>query len=279
MSAPPVAERRGWRPTPFLLASAGVHAAALSSLEISGAWAAPLAAVAANHLVIGAACMNPRGGWLGPNLTRIPVARARNQIALTFDDGPDPAVTPQVLDLLEQAGARATFFCLGERAAHHAGLIADIRDRGHGVENHTHRHPNTFALSGAAAMRREVVQAQDSIEQTAGRRPQFFRAPAGMLNPWLFPILAAAGLSLVSWTRRGFDTTSSSSATVASRLTRGLAAGDILLLHDGYASTRRRDPGVVIDALARVLDAMQKLELRSEALHRLLPAASRDPSA
>jgi peptidoglycan/xylan/chitin deacetylase (PgdA/CDA1 family) len=261
-----------WRPTPLLLASAGVHAAALSSLAISRSWEAPLAAVVANHLVIAAACMSPRSGWLGPNMTRIPSDRVHNQIALTFDDGPDPVVTPKVLDLLEQAGSRATFFCLGERAAQHADLIGMIRDRGHGVENHTQRHPNTFALRGAGAMRREVLQAQDSIEQTAGRRPRFFRAPAGMQNPWLFPILAAAGLSLVSWTRRGFDTASASSATVASRLTRGLAAGDILLLHDGYASTRTRDPGVVIDALARVLEAMQKLELRSEAMHRLLPA-------
>jgi peptidoglycan/xylan/chitin deacetylase (PgdA/CDA1 family) len=244
----------------------------LSSLAISRSWQAPLAAVVANHVVIAAACMTPRSSWLGPNLTRIPTDRAHNEIALTFDDGPDPAVTPKVMDLLEQAGARATFFCLGERASAHPDLIAAMRDRGHGVENHTQNHPNTFALQGAGAMRREVLHAQDSIEQTTGRRPRFFRAPAGMQNPWLFPLRASARLSLVSWTRRGFDTTSANSATVASRLTRGLAAGDILLLHDGYASTRTRDSSVVIDALTRVLDAMHKQGLRSEALHHLLPA-------
>jgi peptidoglycan/xylan/chitin deacetylase (PgdA/CDA1 family) len=253
-----------------MLASAGVHVAALSSLVIERSWQGPVAAIAANHLAIAATCMYPRGAWLGPNVTRIPGANQR--ISLTFDDGPDPAVTPKVLDLLDQAGAKASFFCLGERAEQHASLVAEICHRGHGVENHTQRHPNTFSLRGAAAMRREVGQAQDSIEQAAGRRPAFFRAPAGMLNPWLFPILASEGLSLVSWTRRGFDTTSSSGNTVAARLTRGLAAGDILLLHDGYASSRSRNTGVVLDALAQVLDAMQRLDLRSEALHRLLPA-------
>lgn len=264
-------QRARWRPTPFLIASAGIHGAALSSLIVSPqSWQQPLAVVIVNHLAISTVSMLPRCGWLGPNLTRISSERAKGSlIALTFDDGPDPAVTPRVLDLLDRAGMRATFFCIGERAEAHPDLIRTMRDRGHGIENHSYSHPNSFALYGPGAMRREVIRAQDGIEQAAGRRPQFFRAPAGMQNPWLAAVLASAGVSLVSWTRRGFDTVSDDGLRVAGRLTRGLTAGDILLLHDGHAAGPMKRPQVIDDALSAVLDEMHRKGLRSEALHAI----------
>jgi len=269
-------QRARWRPTPFLVASAGIHGAALSSLIVSPqSWQQPLAVVIVNHLAISAVCMLPRCGWLGPNLTRISSERASgNLIGLTFDDGPDPAVTPRVLDLLDQAGMRATFFCIGERAEAHPDLIRAMRDRGHGIENHSDSHPNSFALYGPRSMHREVTRAQDRIEQASGRRLQFFRAPAGMQNPWLAAVLASAGVSLVSWTRRGFDTVSDDGLRVAARLTRGLSAGDILLLHDGHAAGPIKRPQVIDDALAAVLDEMQRKGLRSEAMHTILRSHS-----
>ena len=128
--------------------SAGVHVAALATLVASPrSWRLATSAIVANHIAIGVAGMFPRCGWLGPNVTRLPDARARDGlVALTFDDGPDPEVTPEVLGLLERADARATFFCIGRRAERHPEIIAEIRVRGHGVENHTYTHPNSFAL-------------------------------------------------------------------------------------------------------------------------------------
>src|SRR5260221_464158 len=181
-----------WRPSPFLAASAGLHAVALAGL-----------------------CVSPRSWGL----------------VLTFDDGPDPEVTPAVLGLLEQAGARATFFCVGQRAEAHPQVMAAIRARGHGVGNHSYSHPNSFALRGPRGLSREILRAQEAIERVGGGRPRLFRAPAGIQNPWLAPALASAGLSLVSWTRRGYDTVSRDGARVAARLGRGLQAGGILLLH------------------------------------------------
>lgn len=242
----------------------GVGAAALIAAPQSAL--VVLAALAANHAVIATAGLFPRSRWLGPNVTRLPDEVARKGIvALTFDDGPDPSLTPRVLDLLDRAGQKATFFCIGKRAEAHADLIANIRARGHGVENHSYRHAHGFALQGPWRMARDVALAQDAIERSGGGRPAFFRAPAGIQNPWLNGVLADANLSLVSWTRRGFDTVSRDAARVASRVIgSGVAAGDILLLHD-------RSP-VAVEALPRVLDELQRRGLRSEPLHAALAA-------
>jgi peptidoglycan/xylan/chitin deacetylase (PgdA/CDA1 family) len=215
--------------------------------------------------------MFPRCGWLGPNISRLPgVAAGRELVGLTFDDGPDPDVTPAVLDVLDAAGATATFFCIGERVERHPDVITAIRARGHGVENHSYSHPNSFALRGRRGLAREIVRAQSAIEQSGGGRPSLFRAPAGIQNPLLYAALAAAGLSLVSWTRRGFDTVTHDGVRVASRLSRALSPGDILLLHDGSSARDRSGRPVVLEALPRLLDEMSRKGLRSEALHAML---------
>jgi peptidoglycan-N-acetylglucosamine deacetylase len=263
---------------PFLLASAGLHAAALTALVASPQhWALVVAALVGNHVAIGTAGMFPRCGWLGPNIARLPAAAAHGEIVgLTFDDGPDPDATPQVLEMLSGAGATATFFCIGERAERYPEVIAAIRARGHGVENHSYSHPNGFALRGRRGMAREIARAQLAIEQSGGGRPSLFRAPAGIQNPLLYAALSQAGLSLVSWTRRGFDTVSHDGARVASRLVRALGPGDILLLHDGSSARDRSGRPVVLDALPRVLDEMNRKGLRSKALHAVLATRSPD---
>jgi peptidoglycan/xylan/chitin deacetylase (PgdA/CDA1 family) len=254
------------RASPFLAGSAAVQAAGAAAVLLApqtGIYV--LSALVANHLVIGTAGLFPRCGWLGPNMTHLPAAAAgTRRVALTFDDGPDPLVTPRVLDLLDQAGQLATFFCIGRRAEAQPDLVAEIRRRGHGIENHSYSHPNGFALQGPRSMAREIARAQEAIERSGGGRPQFFRAPAGIQNPWLASVLIDADLSLVSWTRRGFDTVSRSAPRIAARLIgRGLRDGDVLLLHD-------RMP-IVLEALPRVLDDMERRGLRSVALPHSRP--------
>jgi hypothetical protein len=94
-------------------------------------------------------------------------------------------------------------------------------------------------------------------------------------NPWLAAVLAKAGLSLVSWSRRGFDTVTRDGARVASRLGRGLCPGDILLLHDGSSARDSSGQPVVLEALPRLLDEMSRKGLRSEALHAVLEKPER----
>lgn len=256
---------------PLFSVSLGVHGAGVATLLVDPrSWQVVVAALAANHLGIVVAGLLPRCGWLGPNITRLPEAQARRDlVALTFDDGPDPEVTPAVLDLLERANARATFFCIGSRAEANASLVSSIRARGHGVENHTYTHPNSFALHGPGWMKEQILQGQRAIEDSGGGRPLFFRAPAGIRSPWLGAVVARAGLSLVSWSRRGYDTVTRSSGRVAHRLAKGLRAGDILLLHDGSSARDQDGRPVVLRALERTLESIDRQGLRSEALHRL----------
>ncbi len=108
-----------WQPTLLIRASVVLHLLVLIAVFAApGQWRWALGAVLANHALLTLVSLSPRSQWLGPNWTQLPVAAAaRNEIALTIDDGPDPSVTPQVLELLDRYAARATFFCVGEKAA------------------------------------------------------------------------------------------------------------------------------------------------------------------
>ena len=201
------------------------------------AWPWALGAVGANHLVLTGGGLWPRSRWLGRNWTRLPAAAAaRQEIAITIDDGPDPEVTPAVLDLLDAHKARATFFVIASAAARHPALCREIVRRGHSVQNHSDRHSHTFSLLGPRGLAREIGAAQARLADLVGVAPRFFRAPAGLRNPLLAPVLERLDLELVSWTRRGFDTVRREPAGVLARLCDGLGAGDILLLHDGNAA-------------------------------------------
>ena len=228
-----------------------------------GEWAAVLGALAANHLALGLLALAPRTQWTGRVLVRLPAAAvARGEVALTFDDGPDPAVTPRVLDLLDAAGARASFFCIGKRAARFPDLVREIVRRGHSVENHSHRHPALFAAWSAPAMRRELVKAQTVLTQTAGTPPRFVRAPLGLRGPWFDLALAGTGLRPIAWTARGRDTVCADPRIVLQRLTRRLAAGDVLLLHDATAAEGPDGEKVVLAVLPMLLAALAARGLR-----------------
>jgi peptidoglycan/xylan/chitin deacetylase (PgdA/CDA1 family) len=195
-------------------------------------------------------------------------------VALTIDDGPDPLVTPQVLELLDRLGCKATFFCIGERVAAHAEIARDIVRRGHQVENHTQRHRLNFSALAPPAMRREILQGQATIAAIVGEQPKYFRAPAGLRNPFLERILSSAGLRLVSWTRRGFDTVTSDPGRVLARLTRNLRAGDILLLHDGHAARTADGAAVILKVLPGLMAAITGAGLVPVTLREALQSPS-----
>lgn len=256
--------RRRFLPSAFIRGSVVLHLAAAGALVLRPQlWPWVLSAVVADHLALTAAGLWPQGRLLGPNLIRLPEsAAARGEVAITIDDGPDPAVTPAVLALLDEHAARASFFCVGERVARHPQLARAIVARGHDVENHSQRHLHRFSLLGPAALRAEIGGAQESIACATGAAPRFFRAPAGLRNPFLEPELARAGLTLVSWTRRGFDTVARDPGQVLARLKRGLRGGDILLLHDGHASRTVGGAPVILEVLPRLLAAVRAAGLR-----------------
>ena len=257
----------------ILTTSAVVHGgAAMTALVRTDAWPWALGAVLANHAVLTAAGLWPRSRLLGPNWTRLPpTSRERGEVAITIDDGPDPDVTPRVLELLDEHRARATFFCVGERVERHAELAQEIVRRGHTVENHSQRHRHSFSLLGPRAMRTEIARAQDGISRITGSTPQFFRAPAGLRNPFLDPVLTGLGLRLASWTRRGFDTVNGNADTVYRRLSGSLRSGDILLLHDGHAARDAAGRPVILEVLARLLGTLRARHLAPVTLRAALP--------
>jgi len=259
--------------TPLLVrAAVGVHAGAAASLVLApSAWPYAFGAVALSHAAITAAVMTPRSTWLGPNVSRLgPAAGARGEVAITLDDGPDPEVTPAVLDVLDAHDARATFFWIGRRVAAHASLARDAHARGHRVENHTFGHPHGFGFYSRRAMESELRAAQDAIVAATDRPPRLFRAPVGIRNPGLDPVLRRLDLRLVSWTRRGYDGFGRKPARIAARLTNGLAAGDILVLHDGSSVGRSGRRAVVVEALTLVLRAVRDRGLHPVTLEAAL---------
>jgi peptidoglycan/xylan/chitin deacetylase (PgdA/CDA1 family) len=181
-------------------------------------------------------------------------ATTQREVWLTIDDGPDPDDTPRILELLAEHKARATFFVIGEKAAAQPGLVRAMTAAGHEVADHTHTHPlGTFWCASPARVGREL---DDSIAAlaAAGVRPTRFRPPAGLKNLWLGRALAARGLTCVGWSARGLERWSKDPDAVAARVTRRLAPGAILLLHEGP----RLDPAIRVHAIGRVLDRLRE---------------------
>jgi peptidoglycan-N-acetylglucosamine deacetylase len=272
MHTPPVRAAK-YRPSALIAASVAAHGAALAgTLAWPRLWPWALGAVLADHLLLVSYGLVPRSQALGPNWTRLPAsAHSAGHVAITFDDGPDPQVTPRVLALLEAARARATFFCIGERVRRFPALAREIVACGHTIENHSEHHPWWFSLLDPARMSTEIERAQLSIAETVGRLPRFFRAPAGLRNPFLEPLLARAGLTLTSWTRRGFDTVNRSADSVLARLAANLRPCDILLLHDAGGAQSRAGTPVVLEVLPRLLEELATRRLTPVTLADTVP--------
>lgn len=268
MSSASAAPSESWPWPTAIRASAAWHVAAIGAgVLVPGAMPWAIGAIVLNHALITGAGLSPRSNLLGPNVTRLPeAASARRQVAITIDDGPDPEVTPRVLDLLDAHGQRATFFCIAERVLAHPALAREIVARGHSIQNHTARHRHNFSFLGPRGFASEIARAQDILAETTGQRPTCFRAPAGLRNPFLEPVLHRLGLSLVSWTRRGFDTREGDPAKVMARLGRNLQARDILLLHDGNAARTPDGTPVLLEVLPLLLERLHAGGLRSVTL-------------
>jgi peptidoglycan-N-acetylglucosamine deacetylase len=265
---------RPWRPTPTIHASMLTHLGAMLGVAVAPhAWPIALATLACNHGLLVWGGLWPRSTLLGPNLLRLPAESiARSEIALTFDDGPNPEVTPRVLDLLDSANAKASFFCIGELVRQHPALAREIVARGHTIENHTQRHPHHFSLLGPRAIEREIVAAQHTIADITGRAPRFFRAVAGLRNVFLEPVLARHDLTLATWSHRAFDTRYNDVDAALTRLAHQRSAGDILLLHDGHPATTPGGNPLVLEILPVLLDQLHAAGLRPVSLAQAIPS-------
>jgi peptidoglycan/xylan/chitin deacetylase (PgdA/CDA1 family) len=186
-------------------------------------------AVAAVHAVPALAGVSPFGIRFTPAL----VGRGRpSHVALTFDDGPDPASTPAFLTELDRLGWRATFFMLGNMARRAPGLVAEIAAAGHEVAAHGDEHKNMLRR-GPRASADDVRRCRDTLAELSGTTPAWFRPPFGILSYGALRGARRAGLRTVLWTTWGRDwRREATPATVTDDVLRRYVSGGTVLLHD-----------------------------------------------
>lgn len=202
--------------------------------------------------------------WRGPATSK--------GVALTFDDGPDPATTPHVLDRLDELGLTATFFCLGQRVGRHGDLVAEIRSRGHQVASHGHRHEHHLARSPrwivADLHEAQAAMAAASVP-TSWYRPTYGQATGTTL--WA---ARRQGWQTLLWSAWGREWATDDPAEVAARVGRGLLGGAVVLLHDTDASGRPGMWRVGLEALGPIAETLERRGLVAVTVDDLLSATA-----
>jgi len=192
----------------------------------------------------------PALGLFGP--VRCRFETAKQEVWLTLDDGPDPDLTPRVLDLLAAHGAKATFFVVGKRAAAHSVLILRMLAEGHSLGNHTQRHLSAmFWCLPWWIVGREIDRCSETLREICGVAPLFFRPPVGMVTPFVPPVVKRRSMDLVLWSVRGFDAMGANAETVAQRVLQQTDPGAIVVLHPERTEEGLHALSLILDGLAR----------------------------
>ncbi|MDO5665333.1 MAG: polysaccharide deacetylase family protein [Bacteroidia bacterium] len=153
-------------------------------------------------------------------------------VALTYDDGPEPDTTLPLLDVLKKYDAKATFFCIGQKAERHPDVIRRIVAEGHEIGNHSYTHESTFPLYGKKKMQADLLKTQQILEEISGKEIQLFRPPYGVTNPTIVSVIKEFGWRTIGWSLRSFDTQCKTADEALIRIKRKLKSGNIILLHD-----------------------------------------------
>ena len=204
--------------------------------------------------------------WFGPSAAPvfplvarsfgIPLHLAEHRgIAITFDDGPHREGTPAMLEVLDRHGTRATFFLVGEQVAREPALAAEIAAAGHAVAVHGYRHVLLLRRS-PGAIREDFARAQEAIATATGCAPTLYRPPYGVFSGPALSIVRDLGWQPLLWSRWGRDWQArATSESIAARATRGVGAGDVILLHDADHYSSVGSWRKTAAALPAVLDA------------------------
>jgi peptidoglycan/xylan/chitin deacetylase (PgdA/CDA1 family) len=192
-------------------------------------------------------------------------------VVLTFDDGPDPIHTREVLDALDVHDAKATFFVIGKKAEQHRDVVEEIVRRGHQIGVHGFEHDRFFALRGSKRVRADLERAIRTLENITGKTPLLFRPPIGHTNPTIARISEQLDLTMFGWSVRARDGLARTKPDdVLARISRGLEDGAIVLLHDAPEHGTRKPAGVT--ALPAILERIAAKNLRVTALSTWLDA-------
>jgi len=260
---------------------APVHLAGLGAIQIALAicfvdplWAlAPLAAFLLISLI---APFIQRLQFFLPIVTR--GSRGSGAVALTFDDGPDPRITPQLLNLLADRDIKATFFVIGSRVREHPHLLRMMLEQGHEIGNHSCSHDVLLMFRGTDRLRREIKDCQRILE-TFGIRPVAFRPPVGVTNPRLWRVLLESGMYCAGFRRRAHDWGNRRvRGGMAKRVLMPLKPGDVILLHE-CEPLRRGDTSIWLGEIIKVIEGLRQKGLETVPLSQLIRRPVMEPLA
>lgn len=200
-----------------------------------------------------------------------------NTVALTFDDGPNPLVTPQILDLLDEYDQRATFFVCGMAADRHPELVREAHLRGHSIGGHSWDHPHSGIRGlGDREWKRQVDDTCQILSALIGSPLRWFRPPRGIIDRTTWERLRRQGLTTVMWSIDGWDCKLRDPTVIAANVLRDLEPGSVVLLHDANATflnavewPRYGEVGnqaSTVDATRLILEGIASRELKSISL-------------
>jgi peptidoglycan/xylan/chitin deacetylase (PgdA/CDA1 family) len=195
-------------------------------------------------------------------------------VALTFDDGPHPTFTPQVLDLLEAHHAKGTFFMIGQRMEKYPGIVRQVVTRGHVIGNHTFSHPGDIEALTEVQITNDLELCEGVIERMTGKRTHLFRPPRGLIDGTVFTIAAERGYQTILWTVCADHRKAPTPEDMAQRVLRRLRPGAIILVHDGRSPARAKD----VTATRLIIEELAERGYRFVTVPELLQAAAAGPA-
>ncbi|MDO3679958.1 polysaccharide deacetylase family protein [Paenibacillus ehimensis] len=181
--------------------------------------------------------------------------KATKQVALTFDDGPDTKYTPQVLDILKQYEAKATFFVVGRQVVKHPDVLKRIHEEGHSIGNHSWDHANLTKLS-SNQIQKEITSTDEAIEKIIGASTPLVRAPYGAVTASIKRNLTSAGHQLVEWTVDTKDWSGTASADMVELVRKRTKDGGIILMHSFGGKNGNLDN--TVEALPLMIEALKQ---------------------
>ncbi len=195
------------------------------------------------------------------------VETAEKRLALTFDDGPHPKHTPQLLDMLERKGIQATFFVVGRRVRHFPDIVQRIAESGHEIGNHTYHHlPLPFLPS--FLIRHQLSETENAVTRATGKRMRFMRPPVGWFTPRVLRVARAMGYEPVIGTVHPNDSRRPGESAIVERVRQRIQPGAIIILHDGGWRISADRSGTVA-AADRLTDELLEGGYRFETLSQL----------
>jgi peptidoglycan/xylan/chitin deacetylase (PgdA/CDA1 family) len=184
------------------------------------------------------------------------------KVVITFDDGPDPEITPEILDVLAEFKAKAAFFCIGKKIADGENIIRRIHDEGHEIGLHSFSHSFVYDFYPTAFVIQDLKRNRLAVKNLIGYIPSFFRPPYGVTNPAIGKAIRKENYKVIGWSIRSLDTVIKNEDKILKRMIRHTKPGSIILLHDHLKST----PGILYRYLTFLKEQDYQVLKLSEAL-------------